>query len=513
MDLTHISLPINGGNMGPVCLIIPPSVFLLDERVFMTLGVLRIAGVLERAGIEVEVLDLSGISNYIEAMRDHAIVSKANVFGLTATTPQLPAATDLAATVRSVRPDARVILGGPHVTLVNAAFKKEKLHGKLGRATSAMRILEEKFDVLVAGDGEEAIFHACKPDAPNLVDADDPKSALFLTNAHLNELPFPARHLVDAGSYHYQIDGRRAYSLIAQLGCPFECGFCGGRASPMLRKIRTRTSESIVAEMLHMHKTLGCNGFMFYDDELNVNKKVVELMNMIADAQRRLGVEWRLRGFVKAELFTETQAEAMYRAGFRWILVGFESGSARILDNINKKATREDNTRCMQIAHKCGLKVKALMSIGHPGETIQTVWETRDWLLQVKPEAFDLTIITCYPGTPYYDEAEPTSDPAIWRYTYQKTKDSLYQVDLDFTQVADYYKGDPDGGYKAYVFTEGLCRDALVAVRGEVEREVRKELGIPYDVGAPSLRYEHSMGQGPLPPNILRASAGTLASK
>lgn len=508
--LTQImAIPNNTGKVGLVCLIIPPSVFLLDERVFMTLGVLRIAAVLEKAGVEVEVLDLSGISNFNEAVKDHVVASRSQVFGITATTPQLPAATDIAAGIRSARPDARIILGGPHITLVNAALKLESKMGKLGRASSAMRALEESFGILIAGDGEEAIFRACSPNAPKLIDADEPKSELFLTNKHLNELPFPARHLVDAGSYNYHIDGNRAYSLIAQLGCPFECGFCGGRASPMLRKIRTRTSESIVAEMVHMYQTLGCTGFMFYDDELNVNRKMVELMNLIARTQRDLGVEWRIRGFVKAELFNESQAEAMYQAGFRWILTGFESGSPRILHNINKKASREDNTRCVEIAKKYGLKVKALMSIGHPGESKETIEETRNWLLEVKPEAFDLTIITCYPGTPYYDEAVPTGDPGIWEYTYQKTGDKLYQVEVDFTKVADYYKGDPDGGYIAYVFTEYLSREDLVSIRGEVEREVREKLGIPYDVGASALRFEHSMGQmgGPLPPNILRVSA------
>ena len=47
-----------------ICLIIPPSLFLLDERVFMTLGILKVASVLERAGIAVEMLDLSGVENY-----------------------------------------------------------------------------------------------------------------------------------------------------------------------------------------------------------------------------------------------------------------------------------------------------------------------------------------------------------------------------------------------------------------------------------------------------------------
>ena len=518
MGLTQIVLPSllqHEWKMGPVCLIIPPSVFLMDERVFMTLGVLRIAAVLEQARVPVEVLDLSGISNFTEAVADHTQSSTAKCFGITATTPQLPSATKIARAIRAVRSGARIILGGPHITLVNAAFKRERKEGRIGRAVDAMSSLEKLFDCLVAGDGEEAIFEAYKTGAPKIVDADDPKSSLFLTSHKLTALPFPARELVDVGSYHYSIDGRRAYSLIAQLGCPFDCGFCGGRESPMLRRVRTRTSESIVAEMLHMHRTMDCSGFMFYDDELNVNPKMLELMELISKTQKDLGVEWRLRGFIKAELFTESQAEAMYEAGFRWILTGFESGSPSILRAINKKATREDNTRCVEIAKKYGLKVKALMSIGHPGESMVTVGVTKDWLLEVKPEAFDLTIITCYPGTPYYDLAVPHQKwPGIWVYTYQKTGDTLFQVEVDFTEVADYYKGDPDGGYQSYVFTEGLSREDLVSIRGAVEREVRDRLAIPYDVGAPSTRYEHSMGQmGPLPSNILRVSVRIPATK
>ncbi len=478
----------------PVCLVIPPSGFLLDERVFMSLGILRVAAMLEQRKIPVEVLDLSGISNYQEAVADHAATTNAVAFGITATTPQLPSAVTIANIIRGIRKDARLILGGPHVTLANAACK----NNRTGRASKAFAEIINSFDVLVAGDGEYAIFEALRPDAPKIIDADNPESSngLFLNNKKLEKLPWPARHLVDVESYHYTIEGENALSIIAQLGCPFECGFCGGRIYTTFRKVRTRSSENILREMSHLYETYGVKGFMFYDDELNVNKNFVELMRLIADKQRDFGVEWKLRGFIKSELFTDEQAHAMYKAGFRWILTGFESGSSRILRNINKKATKEDNRQCVEIARRHGLKVKALMSIGHPGENLDTIRETENWLLEVRPDDFDVAIITVYPGTPYYDESLPLANkPGTWVYTYAQTDDRLYQLELDYSKTTNYYKGKPGGGYRAYVYTDYVSTETLVQERDRVERTVRKKLNIPFNQSTPALRYEHSMGQ------------------
>ncbi len=492
--------------MGPICLIIPPSLFLLDDRVFMTLGILKVAAVLEREGVKVDMLDLSGIKNFEEVVSDYmGEYPDVKRFGLTSTTPQMPAATKILKVIKQKNPHARVILGGPHITLINAAYKNEIKRGVVGRAHKEMMHVQEVFDVLVAGDGEGAVFGALKEYSPRLIDADDKKSELFMSSSMLETLPLPARHLVDVGSYHYSIDGFRALSLIAQLGCPYRCKFCGGRLSDSLRKIRTRSSQLVVDEMVHLWRTYGVTGFMLYDDELNVSKNMLELMELITQTQRDLGVEWRLRGFIKSELFTQQQADAMYRAGFRWILTGFESGSPQILKAIDKNATREENTRCVEFARKAGLKVKALMSIGHPGETEETIEETRKWLLEVKPDDFDVSIITCYPGTPYYDEAEPHPHlPGVWVYTYKG--DTLYQIEVDYNVTADYYKGDPNGGYRAYVYTDTLKPEDLVRLRDFIERDVRKKLCIPFNPSASAVSYEHSMGQTGIPHTILRRS-------
>jgi anaerobic magnesium-protoporphyrin IX monomethyl ester cyclase len=492
-------------------MIIPPSAFLLDERVFLTLGILKVAACLERAAWSVELLDTSGIENYLEVVELHIRTTKARCVGLTTTTPQLPAVMKIAKRVREIRPDIRVILGGPHVTLVNAAVKLDRRLGRVSRAHAALADLERTFDVLVAGDGEYAVFRALEPNAPKIIDADDPASGLFMSDRDYEESPYPARHLVDLSSYHYSIDGRSATSLIGQLGCPFGCGFCGGRNSKSLRQIRTRGWQGIVNEIELLYANHGYTGYMFYDDELNVSPSIIDLMNGLSDMQNRAGVDLRLRGFVKAELFTDEQASAMYRAGFRWILCGFEAASPRLLSNINKRATIDDNNRVVEIARRHGLKVKALMSIGHPGEDAASVIAIADWLVSVQPDDFDCTIITTYPGTPYYDEAVPSDrQKGIWTYACKKSGDRLHAYDVDFSRVAEYYKGDPDGGYRAFVFSDHLSSEELVRMRDWVERDVRSKLGIPFNPSGASMRYEHSMGQSSsLPPFILRSSSGT----
>src|SRR5262245_23315593 len=95
-----------------ITLVIPPSPFLLDERVFVSLGILRIASVLERHGYAVHLLDLSGVSNFEVALESYLSKTNDGIFGITATTPQLPSAFKIAQTIRHMRPTARLILGG-----------------------------------------------------------------------------------------------------------------------------------------------------------------------------------------------------------------------------------------------------------------------------------------------------------------------------------------------------------------------------------------------------------------
>ncbi len=476
-----------------ITLVVPPSGFQLDERVYPMLGVLKLAPVLKSAGHTVDVLDLSSRSRHWSTKEKMGVIQHvykhgpSDAYGFSATMPQMPASFEALKDIRRMAPNAKTILGGAHPTMVNAAARQG-----VQRSINMLGDLVHEFDVVVAGDGEKAVLEALRPNVRGLIDADRPEDILFLTKKEVAESAWPDRELIDLHSYHCWVDGEPATSMIAQLGCPFKCGFCGGRNSPTFRRVRLRSSDDVVAEMEHIVDTYRLKGFMFLDDELNVSKSFPELLRAMKDAQDRRGERWSLCGLLKSELFTQEQADLMYEAGFRKILVGFESGDERILLNMQKIATVADNTRAVQLAHNAGLKIKALMSLGHPGETRQSIHNTRDWLLDVKADEFDATVLTIYPGTPYHDEAAE-SMPGIFTYTMPKTGDRLHFKNIDQFTDTPYYKGVP-GKYESFVWTDQLSSKELVRQRDLLEIQVREQLAIPWPKTAAENQFEHSMG-------------------
>ena len=468
-----------------ITLIIPPSPFLTDERVFPTLGILKVAAVLEERGIPVEVLDLSGFSNYEEIIEEH---NPYGIVGITATTPQFPYAVRIANVLK--KRGTKMVLGGPHATMIGEVM--------CGRRKHAYDQIVGIFDTVVLGDGEEAIFEAMSSDE-QIIHADRLKDPFFLKD--LSAYPYPARDLIDMSTYHYNVDGRDAQSLIMQLGCPFNCYFCSGRNVPSFRKLRTRTAEHVLGEIDEVVRKYSKTGFMFYDDELNIsNEGLLILLEELVKYQEKNNLNLRFRGFVRTDLFTQEQADMMYRAGFRELLSGVESGSDSMLEAMNKGTTSEVNRRWIDRCRKSKIRTKALMSLGHPGESEQTISDSLDWILHTRPDEVDWTIITEYPGSPYFDESVQ-QDSDVWVFTNKRTGAVLYSKEVNYTEESNYYKGIP-GSYTSFVWTDFISAKRLVEMRDLCEKISRAVLDLPPIQNIVAEQFEHSMGA--LPTNILR---------
>jgi len=476
-----------------ITLIIPPSPFLTDERVFPSLGILKVAAVLEERDTPVEVLDLSGFSNYEKIVEEHVPYS---VVGITSTTPQFPYAVRVANILN--KRGIKTILGGSHATMVGAPCNGDRDKGAFGRRRFAHDQIMSIFDTVVLGDGEEAIFEAMTSEE-QIIHANRMNDPFFLKD--LNAYPYPARDLVDLSTYHYTIDGKNAQSLIVQLGCPFGCLFCGGRNVPNFRKMRTRTIEHAMGEIDEVIRRYNKSGFMFLDDELNIsNTGLLLLLEELIKYQEKNNLNLRFRGFVRTDLFTQEQADMMYRAGFRELLSGVESGSDSMLEAMNKGTTSEVNRRWIDRCRKSKIRTKALMSLGHPGESEQTISDSLDWILHTRPDEVDWTIITEYPGSPYFDESVQ-QDSDVWVFTNKRTGAVLYSKEVNYTEESNYYKGIP-GSYTSFVWTDFISAKRLVEMRDLCEKISRAVLDLPPIQNIVAEQFEHSMGA--LPTNILR---------
>jgi len=466
-----------------VLLINPPSPFLLDDRVFPPLGVLQVAAALEAEGHAVHVADLAGLADPWSALKP-VVEEGWDVYGFTATTPQFPVTVGLAQKVREHDPGKKIIIGGPHATVQPDSCGD--------------------FDTTVLGDGEAAILEAIQPGSPARIDA------ASATKKGLLDWKWPARHLIDMASYQYRLAGRLGTSAVWSMGCPYGCNFCCGRLVPYYRRVRSREVADVVREMSHLGERYGIGAITAFDDEVNLlNEPLIDICNGLAP----LGMNFR--AFIKSNLFNDRQAEAMAKAGFVQVCTGIESGSDRILGVMQKQTSFEINLRARELARKHGLQFKAFCSVGHVGETYEDAQETKRWLLTAKPDDFDVTVITVYPGTPIYNYREYVGDKdghRVCKYVYKSKRPeengaTLFFEEIDYAKEFAFYKGRPKE-YVSHVWTPDLSKEDLGRVRDEIEDEVRVKLGIPYpkrysgdhlDTVAPSL--EHSMGQGASPQN------------
>jgi radical SAM superfamily enzyme YgiQ (UPF0313 family) len=96
----------------------------------------------------------------------------------------------------------------------------------------------------------------------------------------------------------------------------------------------------------------------------------------------------------------------MAKAGFRFVLFGFESANQETLDKINKNIKVKDVEEGLRMAKKAGLEPHITAMIGYPWEDLKNAQKTIDFAKKMFDQGFvdtlQATIVIPYPGTPLY---------------------------------------------------------------------------------------------------------------
>ncbi|MHC1624461.1 MAG: B12-binding domain-containing radical SAM protein [Methermicoccaceae archaeon] len=347
-----------------VCLISPPKPYLLNPLSCPPLGLMTVASVLKDMGHDVSLIDLN---------KDDRIPD-ADLYGISITTPDLFEAIRIKDEIKEQNPDARVIAGGPHATLCSEECAQH-------------------FDVVCVGD-HSAVEKLNELNGQKIVYG----YAKDFDKYH------PDRDIVDLWDYKFEVAGVRASTVVFTQSCVWrKCAFCC-RAPMPYDRVRLHSVKWCEEELSQIAEK-GFRAVQCYDDEfLCFRKRDEQIVRLIPEY-----IEvWRC--FLRADycLRNKDLVRLAVKNGLREVLIGVESGSEKILKTIEKGTMPKMNLEAIKFLHSLGVKVKAAMIIGLPGESPETLMETWKWLEKAEPyiETFDFTIFVPMPGSKIYEHPD-----------------------------------------------------------------------------------------------------------
>jgi hopanoid biosynthesis associated radical SAM protein HpnJ len=188
-------------------------------------------------------------------------------------------------------------------------------------------------------------------------------------------------------------------SLYTGRGCKSRCTFCLWPQTIGGHRYRTRGAENVAREIALAKGYFPQVKEFFFDDDTFTDDgpRAQEVAKLLG----KLGVTWSCNA--KANVPYET-LKVMRDNGLRLLLVGYESGSQKILNNIKKGVRTDFARRFTADCHKLGIQIHGTFIMGLPGETQETIQETISFAKEINPHTIQVSLAAAYPGTFLYQQ-------------------------------------------------------------------------------------------------------------
>ncbi len=377
-----------------VLLINPPyfnSKYKFIGLVAPPLGIAYMAAVLEQNDIAVEIIDAAALEMSWETLESEIKRVSPQLVAVTALTPTIDKALQTAELAKKTCPQATVVMGGYHPTF------------------NYQEMLEKDYvDLVVMGEGEYTMLELVQTleeggDLKNVKgiayqDVVTPPRPLI---EDLDELPFPARHLLPMD--HYKILNMKLHTatLISGRGCPMQCSFCASAALHG-NKLRMRSAQNVVDEMEHLIKDHDAGMIAFMDDTFTLKpSRVAEICDEII--KRDLDTYWGCTA--RADTLSDELLQKLSDSGCITLFLGVESADQQQLDRVNKQITIDKIRQAFKLSRENDIRTIASVVLGMPGDTKESIERTIKFVRELNPSYALFSLATPYPGTRFYQEA------------------------------------------------------------------------------------------------------------
>ena len=358
------------------------------------IGLDYVAGTAHRAGIDVDILDLSLTDDPGRAIKENISIRQSDLIGLSFRNADdcfwpsadwfVPGLKDIVDTLRNVT-DVPIVCGG------------------VGFSIFAKQIFEYSgLDFGIRGDGEAAIVSLLSQLQGKREFREVP-GLLWRQNGiiHCNPPSWPdpirletARDFIDNSTYFKQ--GGQC-GLETKRGCNRTCIYC---ADPLAKGCKPRLrNPSEIADEVQSLLSQGIDVLHICDSEFNIPRR--HAYTVCEEFIRRsLGEKVKWYTYMSPTPFDAGLAQIMAQAGCVGIDFTGDSACEKMLGIYRQQHHKEDLSEAVRLCRRNKMAVMVDLLLGGPGETEQSIRETIDFMKKISPDCVGATLgMRVYPDT------------------------------------------------------------------------------------------------------------------
>lgn len=363
--------------------------------------------------------------------------------GYTSYTANVSAIDIISRKLQKRRKNIKQVIGGVHATLDSLTLKKIPSIDYAVRREGEFAML-----ALVEGQDPSTISGVTSRNGSGLINNGDAE-----VNQNVDSLPFPERDKFWSLTEEEKQTVDVSY-ICSIRGCPYRCNYCASPFHWKRDKTQFRSPDSVISEMRNLKEnywdskkdydfSASANSapknslvikdntiVYFVDDVFTVRRRrVKEILRRMND--EGLGMRWKCEA--RTDHLDEEICQLMSEAGCARVKLGFESGSDRILTQIQKDETKDDMRRGVKLLKEAGVPFTAYFMTGFPGETDDDLKQTIEFAKEIDADFYSLSVLAPYFGTKmYYDLVEQgyALDKKPWEYFFHQTGELLVNTTI-----------------------------------------------------------------------------------
>jgi len=295
--------------------------------------------------------------------------------------------------------------------------------GYYASAACSSILHEKQADYVIKGPGEEAIIALCDyldgaqsefvnniEAIPNLayLRAGEMVENKFRMIADMESLPLMNYDLINVNDYYgtntrSSLQKRFYYS--SSYGCPGRCAFCS-EESGTKNKWQGYSASRVASDLERLWKKYSPERIQIVDPSFSSDpKRVVELVSILKEKKQELNIMSDMRVSEILEIAKHIDLKDLREIGFEKIYIGIESGSNKVLKQLNKNFDKEDAYLACKLLNDAGITTHASIVHDFPEETTEDTeltFELCERLAKLKHNRQFHHLFTPIIGSPLY---------------------------------------------------------------------------------------------------------------